>query len=1194
MGSSSSSSSSSLSSSSIQSSVPQTASHQSKVDMWSPHVISNAVNLAIYVWLGLSFMLTAIVLLFVLLFRRGFIFKEISALTNKSNEVMGGLVSQFKGILFVTNDDETMDDTSEDSDENRRSSFWSTVARPFRSRPSVSMSDQERQERRQSCRGTKGSLPPPPQDGSPTTKNDNAAAVTTGNSLKLTLAIRLILFREYLDYAKYCWKEMCTTLYLRRGTVQSLHQPASLVQQTSASTAIATSAASREASYYGILNRLELVVERIRVINNFLNLRHKREQEEKVKAGKQQRQPAKKRHTLRSLAATGQDGTQGLLSEDETKKDQSASQQKTIDDMNDDEDSDEINSLTASSHVLHVMINDLEDLMKLMSLASIAFNRFTNALRNVRAFMMQFTMIIFIIFLPLYCLLSHYFASYTFKYAWYISLAFLSGIPPAVGTLFLLILLLLWIEKRIFDTFGGENHFRHKIFERERRREEKDKRLRITASTTAIAAAAAVTSFASSAVAVAIAVGNELKETIQDNSDNINEDDDITTTTDALHGLEGGGNTTPQQQKIQREKLKKQLQRRMEHIIRLEKKFKLYWYLRAVFVIVSNIITVVAINAAYVYATTSKLTKFSLLLIKLSISTFKLIWALEMTARFYHNYMNYPMKELKRLAIEYETVSLQLQELDDDNKTTDSKGDKHVTSNNNKNDEKEKQLKKRNYKAYDNFLVQMLIYLSMFNSVIAPVLAVAFVSADCFYYVLNTPPEVTVEYSFLECTAVYATPLTTRCIGIDRVTQSTSYTPSYQYTYECSSSLMTSFGDVFLYRYLISGCLMPLINIFMKYVQEVWYLKSKPQDDRQFQSNGVITGVLVKARNTSNKIYFSLYAFLTEYLPPSAWLLSYVILSREILEEKEKVRAKDKEKQRIASVSLHRSQKLIIDSDDNDNDQVNPMIGGSDHAKDHDKKMKHNREDTTDHTDSNTSNEEGEDDKELVPGKNVFNTKKFVILLVSDIAMIFTFGTIFPPIALIICLSIMVDTSMNQMSLYRALSISTAIISNLQNYYQNQTNTGSNNVLSNVNKENSTMLRITYQDALLVKCLNNMAIIIRECNAIDSLLNRSISSVIIIAAAFWSFFLFDIYGDVSPFPNALWVLLVMSLTPVAIWFVRSYVTEKVKKKLMGGLGSGKTLSSSSSSSTISTQHTGIGRVDDDPKGGIDIELKPMK
>jgi hypothetical protein len=259
--------------------------------------------------------------------------------------------------------------------------------------------------------------------------------------------------------------------------------------------------------------------------------------------------------------------------------------------------------------------------------------------------------------------------------------------------------------------------------------------------------------------------------------------------------------------------------------------------------------------------------------------------------------------------------------------------------------------------------------------------------------------------------------------------------------------------------------------------------------------------------------------------------------------------------------------------------------------------------------------EEEEKERELVPGKNCFNTKKFVILLVSDIAMLLTFGTIFPPLALIICMSIIIDSSMSQMSLYRALSISTAIISNLRVYNPQKHETsmispsspsrpdsissrssristwlatmkkkqessqsvdeqGDIKIQNGMKTEHvvdtskPSYVHITYHDVLLVKCINNLAVIIRECNMIDSLLNRSISSVIIIAAAFWSFFLFDIYGDVSPFPHAFWVLMVMASTPIVIWLVRFYLTERMKKQFTGkkdvGVRSKPTVTSTSS------------------------------
>jgi hypothetical protein len=41
------------------------------------------------------------------------------------------------------------------------------------------------------------------------------------------------------------------------------------------------------------------------------------------------------------------------------------------------------------------------------------------------------------------------------------------------------------------------------------------------------------------------------------------------------------------------------------------------------------------------------------------------------------------------------------------------------------------------------------------------------------------------------------------------------------YTFQCSSSLLTSFSYVFIYRYLISGLIAPIILLILKYIQHI-------------------------------------------------------------------------------------------------------------------------------------------------------------------------------------------------------------------------------------------------------------------------------------------------------------------------------------------------------------------------------------
>lgn len=50
-----------------------------------------------------------------------------------------------------------------------------------------------------------------------------------------------------------------------------------------------------------------------------------------------------------------------------------------------------------------------------------------------------------------------------------------------------------------------------------------------------------------------------------------------------------------------------------------------------------------------------------------------------------------------------------------------------------------------------------------------------------------------------------------------------TYNPPFQYSYQCSSSLLTSFALVFILRFVLTGIVLPCVNISLKSLQEYGY-----------------------------------------------------------------------------------------------------------------------------------------------------------------------------------------------------------------------------------------------------------------------------------------------------------------------------------------------------------------------------------
>jgi Leucine-rich repeat (LRR) protein len=106
-------------------------------------------------------------------------------------------------------------------------------------------------------------------------------------------------------------------------------------------------------------------------------------------------------------------------------------------------------------------------------------------------------------------------------------------------------------------------------------------------------------------------------------------------------------------------------------------------------------------------------------------------------------------------------------------------------------------------------------FMILFTFIISPVLATFFSDNTCFRYFITGQPAVSSPYQMEEydCFTVCAVECVSYCeflIGED-ITVAASVTPSWQYSYQCSSSLLVNFTPVLLYSFALSGLLVPLL-----------------------------------------------------------------------------------------------------------------------------------------------------------------------------------------------------------------------------------------------------------------------------------------------------------------------------------------------------------------------------------------------
>ncbi len=106
--------------------------------------------------------------------------------------------------------------------------------------------------------------------------------------------------------------------------------------------------------------------------------------------------------------------------------------------------------------------------------------------------------------------------------------------------------------------------------------------------------------------------------------------------------------------------------------------------------------------------------------------------------------------------------------------------------------------------------IRYLTYMSIVNKVMIPCLAIFFISSSCFYNALvsEKPPPAYyfICYNSFDC--------------INLLGSSVSFTPAFNYSYQCSSAFLTDYVPVFVFMLIASSVLLPALTFIMTILYE--------------------------------------------------------------------------------------------------------------------------------------------------------------------------------------------------------------------------------------------------------------------------------------------------------------------------------------------------------------------------------------
>jgi Leucine-rich repeat (LRR) protein len=105
------------------------------------------------------------------------------------------------------------------------------------------------------------------------------------------------------------------------------------------------------------------------------------------------------------------------------------------------------------------------------------------------------------------------------------------------------------------------------------------------------------------------------------------------------------------------------------------------------------------------------------------------------------------------------------------------------------------------------------LFVQLFNYVVVPCLVVAAISPDCFINAVVASPTVTSTFYFQQC---YAYSAYLGCLLPVVRTATTSYSPPFTYSYQCSSSFITNYAPAFVVMCILSGIVLPLAQVVLQ------------------------------------------------------------------------------------------------------------------------------------------------------------------------------------------------------------------------------------------------------------------------------------------------------------------------------------------------------------------------------------------
>lgn len=486
-------------------------------------------------------------------------------------------------------------------------------------------------------------------------------------------------------------------------------------------------------------------------------------------------------------------------------------------------------------------------------------------------------------------------------------------------------------------------------------------------------------------------------------------------------------------------------------------------------VVVLNTTVVLTVNLFFVYITTQSLSSDTMLVINWIMSLFKLAWMKFGLVRITEYTLSSPQRQhLQTLQPNHPSMSMGTA-----SSTPDTSHHHHASV------------------SWRKIKTIFLTSLSIFNNILAPIVAEAFISPNCFYYVIVPPPVVTPSYSYSSCLyrVFYEDSGTIRCGQYGIVHQTSAFRPSFAYNFQCSSSLLATFAPIFLYKFLTSAVLYPtwIAGVIM------WQqrLRQQPQQQQHPMSRPTDSWLLTIPRIWRPYDVDDIQHLLAG---PATVMTSESMATADVMHHQ----INPLQSKKISS--MRNAAQLPNDSiDPSPIDAIGTTISPSPPPPPSSK----------------------------VPVYDFITIEYVVSALIGDLCVVMSFGVVFPVIAIVGTIAIIVDTMILQVGMARLL--------------QRASKSSSGGSLHAID--------------LAQHCAT---LLLQQTHEVGSLIEHSYGYVIGISSVVWTCFVFDTLGDVVGVVRAAWVWSLVGIvgllsysSPIVAVSVHAFVVS-IKNKAVHG------------------------------------------